>query len=63
MPVKKQCPLCRKTPNPEFAPFCSKGCRDRDLLAWLGEEYRTPGPPAEQVDDEGRIRPLSHDEE
>ena len=24
-------------------PFCSQGCRDRDLLRWLGEGYRIPG--------------------
>jgi len=29
----------------EHAPFCSQGCRDRDLLNWLGEGYRLPGPP------------------
>jgi uncharacterized protein len=25
-----------------FKPFCSKGCRDRDLLSWFGEGYRVP---------------------
>jgi endogenous inhibitor of DNA gyrase (YacG/DUF329 family) len=29
-----------------FSPFCSQGCRDRDLLQWLGEGYRVPGPTA-----------------
>ena len=41
------CPLCRKPEVPEFAPFCSRGCKDRDLLNWLGEGYRIPGPPAD----------------
>ena len=67
MPLKKQCPICRKPPLPEFAPFCSRGCRDRDLLAWFGETYRTPGPPAEDVDSEdrdgGRVRPTFGDHE
>ena len=48
--------LCRKLlkPSParcaaspqiaEHAPFCSPGCKDRDLLKWLGEGYRIPGP-------------------
>jgi endogenous inhibitor of DNA gyrase (YacG/DUF329 family) len=27
-------------------PFCSQGCRDRDLLQWLGEGYRVAGPAA-----------------
>lgn len=35
----------------QHAPFCSQGCRDRDLLNWLGEGYRLPGTqaPAEQI--------------
>jgi len=28
-------------------PFCSQGCRDRDLLNWLGDAYRVPGGPAD----------------
>jgi endogenous inhibitor of DNA gyrase (YacG/DUF329 family) len=32
------------------APFCSRGCRDRDLLQWLGEGYRIAGPPADEGD-------------
>ena len=44
----KGCPLCGKPPSPEHAPFCSRGCKDRDLLKWLGEGYRIPGPPADQ---------------
>ncbi|MCC2602419.1 DNA gyrase inhibitor YacG [Sphingopyxis yananensis] len=36
------CPLCRKPRVEEFKPFCSRGCRDRDLLSWFGEGYRVP---------------------
>ncbi len=43
----KPCPLCRKPASVEHAPFCSRGCKDRDLLKWLGEGYRIPGPPAQ----------------
>ena len=48
----KKCPLCGRPELEEFAPFCSRGCKDRDLLKWLGEGYRIPGPPAdpERVD-------------
>jgi endogenous inhibitor of DNA gyrase (YacG/DUF329 family) len=47
----KKCPLCGKPETPGFAPFCGKGCKSRDLLKWLGEGYRIPGPPA----DPGRV--------
>ena len=43
----KKCPLCGKPSAAEQAPFCSRGCKDRDLLKWLGEGYRIPGPPAD----------------
>jgi endogenous inhibitor of DNA gyrase (YacG/DUF329 family) len=39
------CTLCGAPVAAEHAPFCSQGCRDRDLLNWLGEGYRLPGPP------------------
>ena len=45
MPTKS-CPLCGKPPQPDHAPFCGRGCKDRDLLNWLGEGYAIPGPPA-----------------
>lgn len=41
------CPLCGKVSEQAFRPFCSKGCRDRDLLNWLGDAYRVPGSPAD----------------
>ncbi|RYY41926.1 MAG: DNA gyrase inhibitor YacG, partial [Sphingomonadales bacterium] len=44
------CPLCRTPAIAEFAPFCSRGCRDRDLLAWFGESYRVPGRPVTDAD-------------
>jgi uncharacterized protein len=47
------CPVCGKPAKPETAPFCSQGCRDRDLLQWLGEGYRLPGRPALGDDEEG----------
>jgi endogenous inhibitor of DNA gyrase (YacG/DUF329 family) len=47
--LPKPCPFCESPPRAEFAPFCSKGCRDRDMLQWLGDGYRIPGPPAEEA--------------
>ena len=42
------CPLCGQPADPAFRPFCSRGCKDRDLLQWLGEGYRFSGPPADE---------------
>ena len=44
-PVRR-CPICRKPRQPDFTPFCSQPCKDRDLLQWLDEGYALPGPPA-----------------
>lgn len=38
-----KCPTCGKPAVAEHRPFCSRGCRDRDLLKWFGEEHRIPG--------------------
>jgi endogenous inhibitor of DNA gyrase (YacG/DUF329 family) len=46
----KPCPQCGTPAAEPHAPFCSRGCRDRDLLQWLGEGYRIAGPPA--IEDE-----------
>ena len=40
------CPLCGKPADAAHKPFCSQGCRDRDLINWLGDAYRVPGEPA-----------------
>jgi endogenous inhibitor of DNA gyrase (YacG/DUF329 family) len=52
---RHRCPLCGKPTSAAHSPFCSQGCRDRDLLAWLGDAYRVPGPPA--VEDELAVTP------
>jgi uncharacterized protein len=46
--ARGKCPLCGQVAAAAFKPFCGQGCRDRDLLNWLGDAYRVPGPPAEQ---------------
>ncbi|TFI60124.1 DNA gyrase inhibitor YacG [Sphingomonas parva] len=54
MPRKRAgCPLCGKPPTQTHTPFCSQGCRDRDLLNWLGDSYRVPGPPADEFPPDG----------
>jgi uncharacterized protein len=54
----KKCPVCGKPEHADHAPFCSRGCKDRDLLKWLGEGYRIPGPAADpdRVDSEDSDR-------
>jgi endogenous inhibitor of DNA gyrase (YacG/DUF329 family) len=52
--ARPACPLCGKAGRVEHSPFCSQGCRDRDLLNWLGEGYKVAGPPAEEgLDSDG----------
>ena len=39
-----RCAYCRAAPPvAEFRPFCSAGCRSRDLNAWLSDRYVIPG--------------------
>ncbi len=45
------CATCGKPIDPLYAPFCSQGCRDRDLLQWLNEGHRIPGPAADPEDE------------
>ena len=57
--ARSACPLCGAAAVAAHSPFCSRGCRDRDLLNWLGDAYRVPGAPAaasaadEGLDSEG----------
>ena len=40
----RACAYCRKVPVvAAFKPFCSEGCRARDLNAWLSDRYILPG--------------------
>lgn len=50
MTKNASCPLCGAPASPEHQPFCSRGCKDRDLLNWLGEGYRLPGTPVDPTD-------------
>jgi len=45
---RSACALCGKPASGAHGPFCGQGCRDRDLLNWLGDSYRVAGPPAEE---------------
>jgi endogenous inhibitor of DNA gyrase (YacG/DUF329 family) len=49
--TNRPCPICKKPRAPEFAPFCSSRCRDRDLARWFNEGYAVPGPPVDTAED------------
>jgi uncharacterized protein len=52
-----KCPLCGKPETTKTRPFCSQGCKDRDLLNWLGEAYAVPGDPDNSgLDSDGEAR-------
>lgn len=42
MTVHKTCPICHKPEHPDFSPFCSNTCKNRDLISWLSDAYRIP---------------------
>lgn len=50
-----RCPLCGQPERAEHKPFCSRGCKDRDLLNWLGEAYRVPVRPDDSEDAESGL--------
>lgn len=49
-----RCPMCGRPREPTFRPFCSRRCRDRDLVNWLDGRYAVP---AIEVDDDGEDDP------
>ncbi|MGQ5702661.1 DNA gyrase inhibitor YacG [Sandaracinobacteroides sp. A072] len=44
--------MCRKPSDPAHAPFCSRSCRDRDLIQWLDGGYVLPGRPFAEGDED-----------
>lgn len=36
------CPICQNPVDKTYAPFCSKVCKNIDLLKWFKEDYRIP---------------------
>jgi hypothetical protein len=45
------CPICQKSSDPEYRPFCSKRCADIDLGRWLAGSYRIAGEDAAPDDE------------
>lgn len=44
------CPICKRAPDPEYKPFCSKRCADVDLARWLGGGYALPSDDPEDIE-------------
>ncbi len=43
MSTESTCAYCGKGPRVRaYAPFCSAGCQDRDLLQWMRGGYALP---------------------
>jgi uncharacterized protein len=59
--IRDACPGCGKPAAVAHTPFCSQGCRDRDLIQWLSDGYRIPGPPAEADEQESSRAGLDSD--
>ncbi|WP_197042172.1 DNA gyrase inhibitor YacG [Sandarakinorhabdus oryzae] len=58
----RACAYCRKAPVvPAFRPFCSEGCRSRDLNAWLSDRYVVPA--ASEEDELSVTSPLDNGDE
>lgn len=46
--TKRPCPICKSSvQTPEYKPFCSARCRDKDLNRWFNDGYALPGRPAD----------------
>lgn len=40
--ILKKCPICHKSFNLKYKPFCSQKCKSLDLHRWLNGVYRIP---------------------
>lgn len=49
--TKPSCPICKKTADEGYTPFCSKRCADIDLGRWFKGSYSVPGEDADHADD------------
>lgn len=46
-----RCPICRRTSDAHYKPFCSARCANVDLSRWLNESYRIPTRPEDNEED------------
>ncbi|MEW5744100.1 MAG: DNA gyrase inhibitor YacG [Nitrospirota bacterium] len=53
--MKLCCPVCKRTTTWEenpWRPFCSERCKLVDLGKWAAEEYKVPGEPSRDEENE-----------
>ncbi|MCD6570549.1 MAG: DNA gyrase inhibitor YacG [Deltaproteobacteria bacterium] len=58
--MKVKCPVCGRITEYEgnpFRPFCSKKCKDIDLVNWADGRYRIPGQDARKDEDDNEGEP------
>ncbi len=48
------CPICAKSVDARYRPFCSKRCADLDLAKWLGGGYAIPSDDPEDMEEAAR---------
>ncbi len=58
--AKSACPICGRSADPKYTPFCSKRCADIDLTRWLTGVYAVPV--KEDEDEDGGL-PADNDNE
>lgn len=44
------CPICGKSSDVKFRPFCSKRCADIDLGKWISGSYAIPSENPDDLD-------------
>ncbi|MGD9509767.1 MAG: DNA gyrase inhibitor YacG [Geminicoccaceae bacterium] len=51
-PPVARCPICGRPADPRFRPFCSRRCRDQDLLNWFSGRYAVPAVETDDAEDD-----------
>ncbi len=50
--------MCKKSAVAEFKPFCSRLCKDKDMLNWLNGSYLIPTPITNEQDENGAFKEI-----
>jgi hypothetical protein len=54
---RRPCPICKRSSQQKFHPFCSQRCADVDLGRWLGGHYAIPAAEPPDFDGHEETRP------